>query len=55
MKTTAKLLSILFLLTLIFSFTLEDEGDRLVGVWEPSSGKARLIKIILMHPCKMFH
>ena len=42
MKTTTKLFSVLFFLMLIFSFTLEDEGDRLVGVWEPSNGKARV-------------
>jgi uncharacterized protein (DUF2147 family) len=42
MKTTTKLFSVLFFLMLIFSFTLEDEGDRLVGVWAPSNGKARV-------------
>ena len=42
MKTTAKSFSVLFFLMLIFSFTLEDEGDRLVGVWAPSNGKARV-------------
>ena len=42
MKTSTKLFSVLFFLMLIFSFTLEDEGDRLVGVWEPSNGKARV-------------
>ena len=42
MKTTTKLFSVLFYLMLIFSFTLEDEGDRLVGVWAPSNGKARV-------------
>jgi uncharacterized protein (DUF2147 family) len=42
MKTSTKLFSVLFFLMLIFSFTLEDEGDRLVGVWAPSNGKARV-------------
>ena len=42
MKTTTKLFSVLFFLMLIFSFTLEDEGDSLVGVWAPSNGKARV-------------
>ena len=42
MKTTAKLFSVLFFLMLIFSFSPEDEGDRLVGVWAPSNGKARV-------------
>ena len=42
MKTSAKLLSVLFILTLCFSFMIEDEGDRLIGVWEPSNGKARV-------------
>ena len=42
MKTTTKLFSVLFFLMLIFSFSLEDEGDRLVGVWAPSNGKARV-------------
>lgn len=42
MKTTTKLFSVLFFIMLIFSFTLEDEGDRLVGVWAPSNGKARV-------------
>lgn len=42
MKTTTKSFSVLFFLMLIFSFTLEDEGDRLVGVWAPSNGKARV-------------
>ena len=42
MKTTTKLFSVLFFIMLFFSFTLEDEGDRLVGVWAPSNGKARV-------------
>ncbi len=42
MKTTTKLFSVLFFIMLIFSFTPEGEGDRLVGVWAPSNGKARV-------------
>jgi uncharacterized protein (DUF2147 family) len=42
MKTTAKLFSVLFFLMLFFSFTQDDEGDRLVGIWAPSNGKARV-------------
>ena len=42
MKTTTKLFSVLFFIMLFFSFTPDDEGDRLVGVWAPSNGKARV-------------
>ena len=42
MKTTTKLFSVLFFIMLIFSFSPEGEGDRLVGVWAPSNGKARV-------------
>ena len=42
MKTTTKLFSVLFFIMLFFSFTPDDEGDRLVGIWAPSNGKARV-------------
>ena len=42
MKTTTKLFSVLFFLMLIFSFSPEDEGDRLVGVCTIGNGKARV-------------
>lgn len=42
MRKFAKLLPILGLLILTLSFIGDDEGDRLIGVWEPSNGKARV-------------
>jgi uncharacterized protein (DUF2147 family) len=42
MKTIAKLFTALFLLTISFSFMLDEEADRLIGIWEPSHGKARV-------------
>ncbi len=42
MKAIIKLFSVLFILAISFSFISDDEGDKLIGVWEPSSGKARV-------------
>ena len=42
MKFTSKLFSLLALVMLCFAFTSNDEGDRLVGVWQPSNGKAKV-------------
>lgn len=42
MKTIAKFFAALFVLTISFSFMLDEEGDRLIGVWEPSHGKAKV-------------
>jgi uncharacterized protein (DUF2147 family) len=42
MKFTSKLFSLLALVMLCFGFTSNDEGDRLIGVWQPSSGKAKV-------------
>jgi len=42
MKTLVKLFSALCIVTLCFSFTANDEGDRLAGIWEPSYGKVRV-------------
>lgn len=42
MKTLIKLLPVLFIVAISFSFIQDDGGDRLIGVWEPSNGKARV-------------
>jgi len=42
MKLTTKLFSLLALVMIFFAFTSNDEGDRLIGVWQPSSGKAKV-------------
>jgi uncharacterized protein (DUF2147 family) len=42
MKLTTKLFSLLSVIMLFFSFTSNDEGDRLIGVWQPSNGKAKV-------------
>ena len=42
MKTIVKLFTALFFLTISFSFMLDEEADRLIGIWEPSHGKARV-------------
>lgn len=42
MKMTTKLCSLLVLIMLFLGFTSNDEGDRLIGVWQPSSGKAKV-------------
>ena len=42
MKMTTKLCSLLVLFMLFLGFTSNDEGDRLIGVWQPSSGKAKV-------------
>jgi len=42
MKTLVKLFSTLCILTLSFSFITDEDGDRLIGVWEPSNGKVRV-------------
>jgi len=42
MKFTSKLFSLMALVMLCFGFTSNDEGDRLIGVWQPSNGKAKV-------------
>jgi uncharacterized protein (DUF2147 family) len=42
MKQFVKLFSVVCILALSFSFLPEEEGDRLIGIWEPSNGKARV-------------
>jgi uncharacterized protein (DUF2147 family) len=42
MKLTTKLLSLLALVMIFFAFISNDEGDRLIGVWQPSNGKAKV-------------
>ena len=42
MKLTTKLFSLLALIMIFFAFTSNDEGDRLIGVWQPSNGKAKV-------------
>jgi uncharacterized protein (DUF2147 family) len=42
MKLTTKLFSLLALVMIFFAFTTNDEGDRLIGVWQPSNGKAKV-------------
>lgn len=42
MKLTTKLFSLLALVMIFLAFTTNDEGDRLIGVWQPSNGKAKV-------------
>jgi uncharacterized protein (DUF2147 family) len=42
MKHLTKFFSVVCILLLSLSFTADVEGDRLIGVWEPSNGKARV-------------
>jgi uncharacterized protein (DUF2147 family) len=42
MKLTTKLSALLALLMMCFAFSSNDDGDRLIGVWQPSSGKAKV-------------
>jgi uncharacterized protein (DUF2147 family) len=42
MKLTTKLFSLLALLMLCFAFTSNDEGDGLIGIWQPSNGRAKV-------------
>jgi uncharacterized protein (DUF2147 family) len=42
MNHFTKFFSVVCILLLSFSFTVDVEGDRLIGVWEPSNGKARV-------------
>ncbi len=42
MKSIVKLCSVLGILLLTLSFTANEDGDRLIGVWQPSNGKARV-------------
>jgi uncharacterized protein (DUF2147 family) len=42
MKSFLKLCSFVAILTLAVGFTANEDGDRLIGVWQPSNGKARV-------------
>lgn len=42
MKSFLKLCSFVAILTLVVGFTANEDGDRLIGVWQPSNGKARV-------------
>lgn len=42
MKTISKFFASICFLLVVFSFSMDEEGDRLIGVWEPSHGRARV-------------
>jgi len=42
MRTLRILFGLLFMLAFAPSLTAQNDGDRLIGVWEPSHGKARV-------------